>query len=182
MKSNMKSNMESKETSYINHCIRLIERPSFKPDETMLEWIRQYLSSSYRSGYRYFHYNPKVHGEIVSYGITKEKGNPLGKNTLLVVYFKTCDSCEEVSVSLREFKKFCRRNHLSRKNILKIDLTPTELKAIDAFMKKHEECFSTSTIGGKYSFIVTHTGLGPLVDIKCNICGEIECVTDISKL
>ena len=114
-------------------------------------------------------------------GVTKEKGNPLGKNTLLVVYFKTCDSCEEINISLRGFKKFCRRNYLSRKNILKIDLTPTELKTIDVFMKKHKGCLNTSTIGGKYSFIVTHTGLGPLVDIKCNICDEVECVTDSSK-
>lgn len=173
--------MESKETTYINHCIQLIERPSSKPIDTMLDWIKQYLSSSYRSGHRYFHYDPKVHGEIVSYGVTKKKGNPLGKNTLLVVYFKTCDSCEEICVSLRGFKKFCRRNYLSRKNILKIDLTPTELKTIDAFMKKHKECLSTSTIGGKYSFTVTHTGLGPLVDIKCNICDEVECVTDSSR-
>ena len=181
MELNMESNMESKETSYINHCIQLTERSWFKPDRTMLEWIRQYLSSSYMSGHRYFHYNPEVHGKIVSYGITKEKGNPLGKNTLLVVYFKTSDSCEEVSISLRGFKKFCRRNHMYKKDILKIDLTPIELKSIDVFMKKHKECFSTSTIGGKYSFIVTHTGLGPLVDIKCNICGETECVTDIYR-
>ena len=176
--------MESKETSYINACIDFLKRnPSANPAEKMIKWLEMYLSGSYRDDQgNYFHYDPKKHGKIVSYEIEKTEHKSLGKNTSLVLYFRTSDSGETVSISLRKFKQYCRKNHLYTKNVLNIELDSVELAKIDRFIKKHKGCNCTSTIGGKISYIVTHTGIGPFVDIKCNVCGTTECITNISKL
>lgn len=176
--------MESKETSYINDCLDFLKRnSSTKPAKKMVEWLEMYLSSSYRDSQgNYFHYDPKKHGEIVSYEIEKTEHKSLGKNTSLVLYLRTSDSGETMSISLRKFKQYCRKNHLCIKDVLNIRLNSVELAKIDRFIEKHKNCNFTSTIGGKISYIVTHTGIGPFVDIKCDVCGATECITDISKI
>lgn len=175
--------MESKETSYINACLDFLKRnPSTNTAEKMIEWLKMYLSSSYRDDQgNYFHYDPEKHGKIVSYGIKKTGYKSLGKNTSLVLYLRTSDSGETMYISLRKFKQYCRKNRLYTKDVLNIELSPVELVKIDRFIEKHKNCNFTSTIGGKISYTVTHTGIGPFVDIKCNVCGATECITDISK-
>jgi hypothetical protein len=46
------------------------------------------------------------------------------------------------------------------------------------FREKHKECELTATIGGKFSFIFTPTGLGPIVEVRCNKCGKQEDITN----
>ena len=53
------------------------------------------------------------------------------------------------------------------------------LQEIKEFQEKHKECEFTSTIGGKFSYIFTPTGLGPVIEIRCNACDEIKDVTNI---
>lgn len=47
------------------------------------------------------------------------------------------------------------------------------------FQEKHKNCEFTSSIGGKFSFIITPTGLGPVTKVKCNSCDKIEDITNI---
>lgn len=56
--------------------------------------------------------------------------------------------------------------------------TITNLEKLKEFREKHKECEFTSTIGGKFSFIFTPTGLGIISQIKCNACQEIEDLTE----
>lgn len=51
----------------------------------------------------------------------------------------------------------------------------------EKFREKHKDCEFTSTIGGKFSFIITPTGLGPIVEVRCNSCDKIEDITDIDN-
>ena len=37
-----------------------------------------------------------------------------------------------------------------------------------------------SAVGGRFSYIVTPTGLGNVVEIKCNYCNCKENITDFS--
>ena len=48
-------------------------------------------------------------------------------------------------------------------------------------MKEHEDCSFTSAIGGKFSYIITPTGLGECVSIRCNACEAIKDITDIES-
>ena len=38
------------------------------------------------------------------------------------------------------------------------------------------------TIGDKYTFFVTPTGLGPFLQVQCNVCKEKLELTDIDSL
>lgn len=61
-------------------------------------------------------------------------------------------------------------------------LTNTERLAASKFQLKHEFCKSEflSAVGGRFSYIVTPTGLGNVVEIKCNYCNCKENITDFS--
>jgi hypothetical protein len=40
----------------------------------------------------------------------------------------------------------------------------------------NKEIFSST--GGGFSYIITPTGLGPIISIRCNSCGKIEDITN----
>jgi hypothetical protein len=54
-------------------------------------------------------------------------------------------------------------------------------KEFEKFREKHKDCEFISTTGGKFSFIITPTGLGPVVEVRCNSCDKIEDITDIDN-
>lgn len=61
-----------------------------------------------------------------------------------------------------------------------ISLTPNEDKNVKEFKLKHCSCknkFDTS----HYSYILTPTGIGYILEIKCNRCGEIKNITDYNN-
>lgn len=67
----------------------------------------------------------------------------------------------------------------------KITFTEKEKERIEQFMLQHKNCVQYylgksffSTTGGQYTFIITPTGLGNIVQVRCNICDKIEDVTD----
>ena len=55
-------------------------------------------------------------------------------------------------------------------------------KAIDWIKNHKKECkLSSGTIGGRFSYSFTPTGLGPLPSVQC-ACGESETLTNYDKL
>ncbi len=64
---------------------------------------------------------------------------------------------------------------------LQFNLNPAEVKEYNDFCNKHKSCKFSSTIGGKISVIFTPTGLGDIVVVKCNKCGEEKDITDTSN-
>lgn len=57
-----------------------------------------------------------------------------------------------------------------------------ELARLKAFKDKHaESCPGISTIGGKFTYIFTPTGIGTAIVVRCNACGEEEDITDINS-
>lgn len=69
---------------------------------------------------------------------------------------------------------------------IEFKLTDREVAEANEFFKDHKNCCYDiygkeffSTTGGEFSFIITPTGLGNCVSIRCNSCGEIKDITDI---
>lgn len=62
----------------------------------------------------------------------------------------------------------------------KFKLTRKEEELAKGFSNKHLECAKTypTTIGGYLTYLITPTGIAPIVSIKCNICGEENDITD----
>lgn len=60
-------------------------------------------------------------------------------------------------------------------------LTEKQLESFHNFRKNHNHNNNDSTIGGKFSFIFTPTGLGNIIEIQCNICKEKIDLTDYDK-
>lgn len=68
---------------------------------------------------------------------------------------------------------------------MELTITDNEEKEAREFYEKHKDCCRKvlkkeffSTTGGGFSYIITPTGLGNCVSIRCNSCGEIEDITD----
>ena len=57
-------------------------------------------------------------------------------------------------------------------------MDPIEQERYEEFCKKHKDCECSSTIGGKISIIFTPTGLGYIIQCKCNTCNKIENITN----
>ena len=57
-------------------------------------------------------------------------------------------------------------------------LTDLEEERLEEFYDKHCDCPFTSGAGGKYTFIITPTGFGPCISIRCNSCEEEKDITD----
>ena len=47
------------------------------------------------------------------------------------------------------------------------------------FREEHKNCVFVSTDGGKYSFIFTPTGVGTIIQVRCNACDKIKDITNI---
>lgn len=63
-------------------------------------------------------------------------------------------------------------------------ITGVELEAVEEFKTKHREsCASKQnlTAGEYWSYTFIPGGIGTVITIKCNLCGEEEDVTDVSK-
>lgn len=67
---------------------------------------------------------------------------------------------------------------------LTFKISGTELDKINEFKEKHKEscvCKQNLTLGEYWSYSFIPTGLGDVVLIKCNLCGEEENVTDVDS-
>lgn len=70
-------------------------------------------------------------------------------------------------------------------DVIKFTLNETESQSAEEFIKEHKNCckeklgkeFFSST-GGGFTYIITPTGLGFCISIRCNSCGEIKDITD----
>lgn len=70
-------------------------------------------------------------------------------------------------------------------DVIKFTLNEVESEAAESFIKKHKNCckeklgkeFFSST-GGGFTYLITPTGLGLCVSIRCNSCGQIKDITD----
>ena len=63
-------------------------------------------------------------------------------------------------------------------------ITGAELEAVEEFKTKHRaSCTSKQnlTAGEYWSYTFIPGGIGTVITIKCNLCGEEEDVTDVSK-
>lgn len=67
-------------------------------------------------------------------------------------------------------------------------LNEQECKECKQFYKEHKNCCKNilgkdvfSTTGGELSFIITPTGLGNIIEVKCNSCGKTENITDVTN-
>ncbi len=72
--------------------------------------------------------------------------------------------------------------------IYRFELNERESKDALKFVEKHKNCFYKNMhkpylfrACGNTSFIFTHGGIGLGVEIRCNVCGEIEDITDVSS-
>lgn len=66
--------------------------------------------------------------------------------------------------------------------MLNLDSKEQELASI--FMRKHKRCHTgiDATEGNyKFSYIVTPNGFGQVIEIRCNVCGEIADITNIEN-
>ena len=59
-------------------------------------------------------------------------------------------------------------------------LTDAERLVICEFQREHIDCNNefSSSVGGRLSYIITPTGLGNIVKVRCNYCGEIRDLTN----
>lgn len=55
------------------------------------------------------------------------------------------------------------------------ELDALETQRVVRFIKDHKECDMHS---GKITYSITPTGIGNVVEIKCNRCGKVEDVTN----
>lgn len=83
--------------------------------------------------------------------------------------------------TLNRVSKQCNENNKPGCNALTFALNDTEAQEYHDFCNKHRSCEFSSTIGGKISVIFTPTGLGDIVVVKCNKCGEEKDITDVSN-
>ena len=61
-------------------------------------------------------------------------------------------------------------------------LDPVELARLTAFKEKHaKSCPAITTIGGKFTYIFTPTGVGTAIVVRCNACGEEKDITDVDS-
>lgn len=62
-----------------------------------------------------------------------------------------------------------------------IALSPNEDKDSKEFKLKHCSCKDRYGLSDHYSYILTPTGIGYVLEIKCNRCGEIKNITDYNN-
>lgn len=57
-------------------------------------------------------------------------------------------------------------------------LNESEQKSYNEFVIEHKHPKNQTTIGGKHTIAFTPTGLGPAIEVTCNICGAKKDITD----
>lgn len=60
-----------------------------------------------------------------------------------------------------------------------IRITEKEEQGIGEFKKAHRNCKGKHKTGIQFSYIITPTGIGDCVAVKCNRCGKTKDVTDV---
>lgn len=171
----------STETAFINRHLSLSNNPGYNPNSRMLRWLEMYLRSSYRSGDRYFHYNSLEHGRLVNYSTETAQDDWIhGKFTRIVLYFENGDSYELIDISARAFKRYCRKNHMNLRDMFDTPLENPTVENIYRFTEFHKDCTST-TISGKFSYIITPSGRGSIQTIRCNACGDEVTISGLSN-
>lgn len=55
------------------------------------------------------------------------------------------------------------------------ELSSLETQRVVRFIKDHKECDMPNS---KFTYSITPTGIGNVVEIKCNCCGKVEDVTN----
>lgn len=68
---------------------------------------------------------------------------------------------------------------------MNLNLTEKEEKERIEFINNHKNCVQEilnkpffSTTGGQFTYLITPTGLGNCISIRCNVCGDIKDITD----
>jgi hypothetical protein len=56
-----------------------------------------------------------------------------------------------------------------------------EKESFDRFDKEHKNCHSKDALAMKYSFTFTPGGAGTVIEVKCNVCGKTENITDFEN-
>lgn len=58
-----------------------------------------------------------------------------------------------------------------------------EKERADKFIRQHKSCRDKypTTIGGTISYILTPTGVGTSIEIRCNICKDLINITDLNS-
>ena len=62
-----------------------------------------------------------------------------------------------------------------------LNLDPKEQKLASIFKRLHKRCHTgirTTEGDYKFSYIVTPNGVGQILEIRCNICGDIADITN----
>lgn len=68
------------------------------------------------------------------------------------------------------------------KNLLIVDisLNNQQIAMAKSFIRRHRQCVEEpffSTEGGQFTYLITPTGIGNIVKIKCNICNKVKDIT-----
>lgn len=68
---------------------------------------------------------------------------------------------------------------------MELHLTDEEKQAEKEFFAAHKSCpyeilnkSFFSTTGGQFTYLITPTGLGDCISIRCNVCGDVKNITD----
>lgn len=54
-------------------------------------------------------------------------------------------------------------------------------REVDTFFKEHHSCYTNSISGGLISYIFTPSGIGTIIQIKCNVCNKIKDLTNFNN-
>lgn len=102
------------------------------------------------------------------------------------------NSCTNESCKLDHEELFSYLTELKTKrsqidNTLRFRVNANETIGINEFLEEHRNCCRDylgkeffSTTGGNFSYIITPTGLGNIIEVRCNSCGCIKDITDSS--
>lgn len=67
---------------------------------------------------------------------------------------------------------------------IKFELNNQETIAANKFIEEHKKCCAGkpfSSLGMQFTYMITPGGFGSQVSIRCNKCGKVEDITDISS-
>lgn len=99
-----------------------------------------------------------------------------------------CCNCGK-SFKMNPQKIYQHRCNMFGEDNIEFKLNDTETKVAREFMKEHshqeefdsERKMGFSTLGMQFTYMITPGGLGPVVTVRCNKCGETKDVTDVKN-